>query len=64
MRVTNSPKSDLLAIWSPDGRQMAYITDPRGKPTVAFAAADGTGVVRPIPCPGAFCETSDWSRGR
>ena len=62
VRVTNSPKSDMLAIWSPDGRQMAYITDPRGKPTVAFAAADGTGVVRTIPCPGAFCETTDWSR--
>jgi eukaryotic-like serine/threonine-protein kinase len=61
VRVTSSPKSDMLAVWSPDGRQMAYITDPRGTPTIAIAAADGTGVLRTIPCPGAFCETSDWS---
>ena len=61
VRVTDSPKSDMLAIWSPDSRQMAYVTDPRGKPTVAIAAADGTGVVRTMPCPGALCETNDWS---
>ena len=61
VRVTNSPKSDLLAIWSPDSRRMAYVTDPRGKPTVAIAAADGTGVVRTFPCPGVACETNDWS---
>ena len=62
VRVTNSPKSDMLAVWSPDSRQMAYVTDPRGTPTVAIAAADGTGVVRTMRCPGAVCETNDWSR--
>jgi dipeptidyl aminopeptidase/acylaminoacyl peptidase len=61
VRVTTSPKSDLLAIWSPDGRQMAYITDPRGTPTIAIGAADGTGVIRTMPCPGVFCEATDWS---
>jgi serine/threonine protein kinase/Tol biopolymer transport system component len=61
VRITNSPKSDMLAIWSSDGRQMAYVTDTRGTPTVAIAAADGTGVVRTMPCPGVACETNDWS---
>jgi Tol biopolymer transport system component len=62
VRVTNSPKSDLLAIWSPDGRRMAYVTDPRGTPAIAIATADGTGVVHTMPCPGVACETNDWSR--
>jgi eukaryotic-like serine/threonine-protein kinase len=61
VRVTNSPKGDLLATWSPDGRQLAYVTDLRGKPAVSIAAADGTGVLRTIPCPGVSCETTDWS---
>lgn len=62
VRITDSPKSDMLAIWSPDSQRMAYVTDTRGTPMVAIAAADGTGVVRTMPCPGAVCETNDWSR--
>jgi serine/threonine-protein kinase len=61
IRVTNSPRGDLLAVWSPDGRHLAYISDARGKPAISIAAADGTGVVRTIPCPGIVCETTDWS---
>jgi Tol biopolymer transport system component len=28
---------------------------------LSIAAADGTGVVRELPCPGAYCEPTDWS---
>jgi Tol biopolymer transport system component len=61
IRVTSSPKVDLLAVWSPDGRSLAYISDARQAPAISIAAADGTGVTRTIPCPGVACETTDWS---
>jgi dipeptidyl aminopeptidase/acylaminoacyl peptidase len=31
------------------------------KRRLSIAAADGTGVVQELPCPGAYCEPSDWS---
>jgi Tol biopolymer transport system component len=61
IRVTTDPHLDLMAVWSPDGRHLAYISDARGKAAISIAAADGTGVLRTIPCPGLTCETSDWS---
>ena len=62
VRVTTSSHPDILPVWSPDGRQLAYVSDWRGTSAVAIANADGTGVVRTIPCPGMSCETTDWSR--
>ena len=57
---------DMSAIWSPDGRQLALVTGhPPGRhgPLVLnIVAADGTGIVRSLPCPGDYCEPSDWSR--
>ena len=61
IRVTTDPKVDLLPVWSPDGRQLAYISDARGAAAIGLASADGTGVRRTIPCPGLACETTDWS---
>jgi Tol biopolymer transport system component len=56
---------DMGAIWSPDGRQLAFVTGhlPRrqGELALNIAAADGTGIVRTLQCPGDFCEPSDWS---
>ena len=31
---------------------------------LSIAAADGTGVAQELPCPGAYCEPTDWSPGR
>jgi Tol biopolymer transport system component len=61
VRVTTDPQVDLLPVWSPDGRQLAYVSDARGKAALSIAAADGTGVLRTIPCPGLACEPTDWS---
>ena len=61
VRVTTSPHPDILPVWSPDRQRLAYVSDPRGTSAVTIANADGTGVVRTIPCPGLACETTDWS---
>ena len=64
--VLRTLKPDMSAIWSPDGRQLAYVTGHlpyrHGELVLNVVAADGTGVVRPLPCPGDYCEPSDWSR--
>ena len=62
--VLKSLDPDMGAIWSPDGRQLAFVTGhlPRrqGKLALNIVAADGTGIVRSLQCPGDFCEPSDW----
>ena len=66
VRVTTSPEPDIQAVWSPDERQVAYVTGNLpgrpGKRTLSIAAADGTGVARTFPCPSVYCEPTDWSR--
>jgi Tol biopolymer transport system component len=57
---------DMGPVWSPDGRQLAFVTGhlPQrdGELALNIVAADGTGVVRSLTCPGAYCEPTDWSR--
>jgi Tol biopolymer transport system component len=66
VRVTSGVEPDLQFVWSPDGRQLAYVSGNlprRAGPSrsLRIAAADGTGVVKTFPCPGDYCEPSDWS---
>jgi Tol biopolymer transport system component len=61
LRVTTSADVDVSAVWSPDGRQVAFRSGRRQSPHVSFASADGTGIQRTQPCPGAICEPTDWS---
>jgi Tol biopolymer transport system component/tRNA A-37 threonylcarbamoyl transferase component Bud32 len=64
-RVTDAVEPDCQAVWSPDGRSLAYVSGllpgRSGKAVVKVAAADGSGVVREFPCPSGYCEPTDWS---
>jgi serine/threonine protein kinase/Tol biopolymer transport system component len=68
VRVTTAPGPDILLVWSPDGKRLAYVTGPPpgrpGRRRLTVAAADGTGILQTLPCPGApeaYCEPTDWS---
>jgi Tol biopolymer transport system component len=61
VRVTRSTGNDTLPVWSPDGRQLAYGSGSLTERRLSIAAADGTGVARELPCPGPYCEPTDWS---
>lgn len=56
---------DMSPVWSPDGRHLALVTGHLpgrpGEGKLNIVAADGTGVVRSLPCPGDYCEPTDWS---
>jgi len=61
VRLTTSADLDVTPVWSPDGTQVAYRSGTLDKPTIGFAASDGSGVKRTIACPKLPCEPSDWS---
>ena len=61
LRLTTSVDHDVLPVWSPDGREVAFRSGTHHEPTIGFAAADGTGVTRTLACPQLPCEPSDWS---
>jgi hypothetical protein len=65
LRVTKAIEPDIRPVWSPDGRSLAYVSGNLpfrpGKRTLTIAAADGTGVTRAFPCPGEYCEPTDWT---
>ena len=63
--LVKTREPDMSPVWSPDGRQVAYsrghLPGRVGPMTFEIAAADGTGVVHSMPCPGDYCEPTDWS---
>jgi eukaryotic-like serine/threonine-protein kinase len=61
LRLTTSADFDVMPVWSPDGTQVAYRAGTFDKPTIGFAASDGSGVKRTMTCPKSPCEPSDWS---
>lgn len=65
VRVTTALQPDIRPVWSPDGRYLAYVSGNLpfrpGKRVLNVAGADGTGVVRTVPCPGEYCEPTDWT---
>jgi Tol biopolymer transport system component len=61
VRVTTDTGADGLAVWSPDGLRLAYVSGTLKERRLSIAAADGTGVAQELPCPGAYCEPTDWS---
>jgi eukaryotic-like serine/threonine-protein kinase len=61
VRVTTAAGSDLLPVWSPDGRRLAYGSGTVDERRLSIAAADGTGAPQELPCPAPQCEPTDWS---
>ena len=59
--ITKDGAGGGLPVWSPDGRQIAYLTGPIGKGTIVISAADGTSVSSTIPCPAERCVPTDWA---
>jgi TolB protein len=62
--LTRSPKSEeRYPCWSPDGKQVAFISDRDGAPNLYVINADGTGVRRLTNTP-AVCYMPSWSGDR
>ena len=61
LRLTTSADFDVMPVWAPDGREVAYRSGTFNESTIGFAATDGTGVTRTLACPQLPCEPSDWS---
>lgn len=64
VRVTTATGTEVLPVWSPDGRRLAYGSGSSlSERRLSIAAADGTGVAQTLPCPGPdpYCEPTDWS---
>ena len=63
-QVTNDNEPQNAPIWSPDGKQVAYIsTTPRGMPSIYRKAWDGSGNAEQLftYTPGAGMVLTDWS---
>ena len=61
LRITKDGAVGGLPVWSPDGRQLAYLTGTIQKSSIVISAADGTSVSSTVPCPAARCVPTDWS---
>jgi Tol biopolymer transport system component len=64
-RLTTSKKTEFVQspVWSPDGKQLAYVEIRDGAEGVYRRSADGTGPEELLyKNPGAFLDLADWSR--
>jgi eukaryotic-like serine/threonine-protein kinase len=60
VRANHEPIA-LLPVWSPDGERLAYRAGFITNNVLTIAAADGTGAVSTVECPGQRCDPTDWS---
>jgi Tol biopolymer transport system component len=61
--ITNDIQPDNAPVWSPDGRQIAYVSTKESYSSIYRKAADGTGEAEHVfrYTPGAFIGLTDWS---
>jgi TolB protein len=51
---------DTNPTWSPDGKQIAFVSDRNGKPQIYVMNSDGSNQ-RLLPLPGTYNTSPDWS---
>jgi serine/threonine protein kinase/Tol biopolymer transport system component len=62
-RLTFDPAINAIALWTPDGKRIAYSSNHEGNYKIYWKAADGTGKVEPLfYAPGQTYIASSWSR--
>jgi Tol biopolymer transport system component len=63
VQITNDPQPDNAPVWSPDGKQIAYVSTKETYASIYRKAADGTGEAEHLfrYTPGAFIGLTDWS---
>jgi Tol biopolymer transport system component len=61
LRLTTSTSFDVMPVWSPDGREVAFRSGALFAPAIGFSPADGSGLTRALPCPRLSCEPTDWA---
>jgi TolB protein len=49
MRLTHTPAIERSAVWSPDGRRLAYTAEDDGHSDIYLMNPDGTGTHKLIP---------------
>ena len=59
-RLTRGIAVEASPCWSPDGREIAYVSDESGSPRIHIVGVDG-GARRRLPTIGADAVTPDWS---
>ncbi len=60
-RLTLDPGDDVVGVWSPDGRQVAFASNRGGQYDIYVKAADGTGSATPVFQSGNYKEPCSWS---
>jgi tricorn protease len=61
--VSNTPTREYTAIWSPDGKQIAYIAATNGSQNLVIEDQTGAGEKRTYPLGSLFYALMDWSAG-
>ena len=59
-RLTRNWGIDTSAAWSPDGKQIAFVSDRHGSPQIWVMNADGSGQRR-LTFKGDYNQTPDWN---
>jgi Tol biopolymer transport system component len=61
--ITNDPEPDNNPVWSPDGKQLAYVSTKESYSSIYRKSSDGTGQAEQVfrYTPGAFVGLTDWS---
>ena len=59
-QLTNGPEIDVSPTWSPDGRQIAFVSARTGSPQIYVMGADGS-APRRITFQGSYNTSPNWS---
>ncbi len=60
-RLTTHPDSETSPTWSPNGSQIAFVSDRTGKPQLYLMSADGPGREERLPIPDGEADRPTWA---